>query len=128
MALPRVSAIATFFLAAVSILWTVPLDTPILVPASSCVRSSRSHSFKASSSSRIRDIRFTSVIGTPVGLNAFPLNVHRQCRDFLFLGDITLLFYYVHMHKKYQGRPFLSRAVFSRAEFFRRVLLSKIGF
>ena len=98
MALPLLSAAAAFFRAIVRILCTVPRDTPILRPASSCVRSSRSQSLKASNSSRDMDIVSTSDIGMPVGLNAFPLKLHWQCRGFLHRGDMSIPSYFVHMH------------------------------
>jgi hypothetical protein len=34
----------------------------------------------------------------PVGLNAFPLKLHWQCRGFLHRGDMAILSYFVHMH------------------------------
>lgn len=48
--LPWVRASAVFFLALCTSLHTVPLDTPILCPASSCDNPSRSTSLKASNS------------------------------------------------------------------------------
>jgi hypothetical protein len=48
--LPSVSALAVFFLALWRSLQIVPLETPILCPASSCDSPSRSTSLKASSS------------------------------------------------------------------------------
>ena len=98
MAWPLLSAFATFFRAVVSILCTVPRDTLIFAPASACVRSSRSQSFKASSSSRKRGMCSTSAIGTPAGLKASPLNVHLQFLGFLYRGDILALPHIVHMH------------------------------
>jgi hypothetical protein len=41
----------------------------------------------------------TSDIGIPVGLNAFPLNLHTQCLGFLYRGDKMCLQHFVHMHK-----------------------------
>src|SRR3990172_7317171 len=77
----------------------VPRDTPILAPASACVRSSRSQSFKASSSSRNSGTCSISDIGTQVGLNALPLNLHLQFRGFLHLGDMLApTGHFVHMH------------------------------
>ncbi len=102
-ALLSARASATFLLADERILCTVPLDTPILLPASSCVRSSRSQSFSASSSSRKRVIRSTSDIETPVGLKAFPLNRHPQSLCFLHRGTCYPP-YCVHMHTIIQVR------------------------
>jgi hypothetical protein len=50
MGLPWVKASAVFFLALCTSLHTVPLDTPILCPASSCDNPSRSTSLEASNS------------------------------------------------------------------------------
>lgn len=91
-------ALATFLLALARILWTVPRDILILLPASSCVRPSRSQSFNASSSSLYRVIFSISVIGTPVGLNALPLNLQPQSLGFLCLGDTAAVLDCVHMH------------------------------
>jgi hypothetical protein len=95
----------------------VPLDTPILVPASACVRSSRSQSLKVSSSSRKRGTCSISDIGTHVGLNALPLNLHLQFRGFLHLGDMPTPFI-VHMHRTLAGTPdFVKYYSFSRCFF-----------
>jgi hypothetical protein len=50
MGLPWVKASAVFFLALCTSLHTVPLETPILCPASSCDNPSRSTSLEASNS------------------------------------------------------------------------------
>ena len=50
MGLPWVKASAVFFLALCTSLHTVPLETPIFCPASSCDNPSRSTSLKASNS------------------------------------------------------------------------------
>jgi hypothetical protein len=42
-------------------------------------------------------------MGIPVGLNAFPLKLHRQRRGFLHRGDISILSQSVHMHKMITG-------------------------
>jgi len=37
-------------------------------------------------------------MGMSVGLKDFPLNLHSQNLDFLYLGDIFLTALFVHMH------------------------------
>ena len=82
----------------------MPRDTPIRFPASACVRSSTSQSFRDSNSSRDRMIRSTAVMGMPVGLNALPLKAHLQLRGFLARGDMGASLCNVHMHICITGR------------------------
>jgi len=76
---PRLSARATFLRLPRGSAARCARD-PHPLPASACVRPSRSQSLSVSSSSRVRQTRSTSDIGTPVGLKAFPLNVQLQRR------------------------------------------------
>ena len=63
MGLPSVRAWATFFLALLTSLQIVPLDTPICVPACSCDKPSRSTSLMASSSAGSSVIVFAVAAG-----------------------------------------------------------------
>jgi len=96
MGLPWVKARAVFFLALCTSLHTVPLETPILCPASSCDNPSRSTSLEASNSatSIMTGSRFPAGFGvrlftgetTPnvIGFGNLPLLPHlRLCRHMI---------------------------------------------
>ncbi len=92
MAAPVDKASAVFRLARVKIRWTVPRDTPILSPACSWNRPSKSHRRRTSNSSRYMVIFFSSGRGVPVGLNALQQALPSQRRFFLGRGDIFLFY------------------------------------
>jgi len=66
--LPSVNACAVFLLALCRSLQTVPLETPILCPASSCDSPSKSTSLKASSSATSMDIGSKLLAGLGIKL------------------------------------------------------------
>jgi len=86
MGLPSLRAWAVFLLALWTSLHTVPLETPILCPASSCDRPSRSTRRKASSSAS------SSIIGSNLcggfGVNSFTGGV---IPNMIGLGSLPLL-------------------------------------
>ena len=128
MALHSEMAWATFFRADDSILWTVPLDTPIFTPASSCVRPSMSHSFRVSSSSLKRTIFSSCVIGIPVGLKPLPVNGHPQTLAFLCLGDMTVYpVGFEHLHIVWSAKDSVKFPPLKRGKFrYNKHMISRI--
>jgi len=89
-AAPSTRASATLPRAAVRMRCTVPRETPMLFPASSCVRPSWSQRRSASSSSRCSSICRSSLKGMRVGLKARPQSLPWQCRSFFGRGNGAL--------------------------------------